>query len=196
MRINVLRFAGIGAFLAAVTLAACSGGGTSTPSSATTPTAAPTGPTPTPTPRGPSPTPTPTGSPVPTPTPVATGANALIDFTGSYSYGPFTIDQYSNGIAIVTQSTGQGSFIVEPHSLVTTFFHQLSLNLPVNDIKIGTCPKPTTAPTDQTLITYQNLTSPDVSCPGSNAKTKALYESILALENAVGIRSMLGVRNP
>ncbi|MBV9103171.1 MAG: hypothetical protein JO060_06240, partial [Candidatus Eremiobacteraeota bacterium] len=149
MRVD-LRYIGVGAFIGAIvlSLASCNGGSSVSTNPTSAPTTTPTGP-PTVTPSlTPPPTTPPTG--VPTPTPTVTGADALIDFTGSFQFGPFTLDQFPNGVAIVTQQTGQTRQIV-PMNLVNTFFHDLAQNLPVNKIPVAVCPKPTTAPTDETL---------------------------------------------
>jgi hypothetical protein len=131
----------------------------------------------------------------PTPTPTVSGVDAIIVFTGSFQFGPFEIDQFSDGVAVVTQSTGQNRQIV-PLSIVRTFFHDLAQNVPVDQIPVGSCPKPTTAPTDETTLTYQGKTSGDISCPGNNAKTKKLYSDVVAIENALGLRSKLRSRHP
>jgi hypothetical protein len=196
MRVN-LRHIGIGAFLASIALASCGGGG-STSGVASNPTglipsSTPSGPTPTPTPIGPTPTPSPTPSGVPTPSPTVSGAVAGIDFTGSFQFGTFNIQLYSNGVAVVTQSTGQSRQLV-PRAITGKFFSDLAQNLPVDDILVGTCTKPTAPPTDETLVTYQALTSPDISCYGNHVKTKQLYDDVLTVENALNLRSFVRFR--
>ena len=187
-----LRHVGTGAFLAAIGLAACAGGGAVQPSA--TPTPSPTATArPTTNPTGPTPTPTPTATVQPTPSPTVSGAEAIISFTGSYTFGPFTILMYSNGVATVIQASGQSNQFV-PGPLTHQFYHELALNLPVNDIQVAICPKPTTAPLDTTTITYQSETSGDISCFGPYLKTKALYESVVAIEQALDLRTMLRSR--
>jgi hypothetical protein len=188
-----LREIGLGAFVAAIGLASCGGGGST--GTSTTPTAAPTTtpiPTPTPTslPTGPTPTPTPITRPTVTPSP--RGAEAFITFSGSFQFGPFTIEMFSNNVATVIQSTGQSNYVI-PGVIANPFWHDLAQNLPVNDIKIGSCPKPTAAPLDTTTITYQSVTSPDISCPGTVVKTKQLYTDVLGIENFIGVRSLVRI---
>jgi hypothetical protein len=192
MRVD-LRPIGIAMFLAAIALASCNGYGSATgvQSNPTglVPSSTPTGPTPTPTPSGPSPSPSPTPSGVPSPTPTASGRVADIIFSGSFQFGAYEIALFGNDVAIVTQSTGVTNQFVPP-AVASQFWRNLGQNLPVDKIPVGTCPKPTSAPTDVTTITYQDKTSGDVSCPGNNAKTKQLYSAVLAVEASLDLRSM------
>jgi hypothetical protein len=187
-----LQHVGIGAFVAAmvVSLASCSGGGTSV---ATSPTVSPTVAPPSLSPIPPTAPPSTNPTPVPTPSPVATGAVANIIFTGSFQYGPFEIDQYSNGVAVLTQSSSQLNIRV-PRTLVDTFYSQLRTMLPVDKIPVGVCPKPTVAPTDQTTITFQQETSGDISCFSGHENTKHLFEDVVQIENFLNVRSMLRTR--
>jgi hypothetical protein len=190
-----LREIGVGAFVAAIGLASCGGGGSATGAGSTPtgviPTTTPQ-PTPTPSSLPTNATPTPTPSTRPSTTPSPRGAEAFITFSGSFEFGPFTIEMFSNNVATVIQSTGQSNYVI-PGAIANPFWHDLAQNLPVNDIQIGSCPKPTAAPLDTTRLTYQNQTSPDISCPGSVEKTKLLYADVLGIENFIGVRSMVRI---
>lgn len=187
MRVD-LRPIGIGTFLAALVLVSCNGYSTATGGSSPTvaPSQSPGSPTPTPTGLTPPPTTTPTGPTTPSPEP--SGGSALIIFSGSFEFGPFSIQVFTNLVATITAPSGQFNEKL-PYAVGHPFWKDLRENLPVSDIKIGTCPKPTAAPLDITTITYQNASSPDVSCPGEHVKTKILYNDILAIENFLGLRS-------
>ena len=193
MRVNLLRRAGYAAFLAAIALISCSGGGTTRRFQPTpAPSGGPTVPTPTPTPLGPSPTPTPTPTGIPTPTRTGIRCNGDDRFQRLVTR-PVRSRSTSSRTALrsLRNRRGRAANTSSRTPSSRTSSTSLALNLPVNDIRIGTCPKPTAPPTDITTITYQNETSGDVSCPGNNAKTKAVYESVLAVENALDLRSML-----
>ena len=172
-----LRLLLAAAFVMAIGVISCGGGGsTSGPSSN------PSSLVPTPTPK-PTPTPTPLPSGV-TPTPVA----ATIFYSGSAEFSPFTIVLNVTGAAQVTTPsvyTPMPSNV--PASTTAKFFKDLNIYGPVNKLPIGTCPKPTaTSYDDATILVYQSQTSGDVSCPGG-ASTTTVYGDVKAVEMAVGL---------
>jgi hypothetical protein len=177
MRLLDVRVVVVAAFITAVGVVAC--GGTSNTSG---PTPNPSSLIPTPTPK-PTPTPTPLPSGV-TPTPLA----AVIQYSGSTQFSPFTVTVHVNGNAQVTLPTTFTPMpATVPAATTKKFFSDLNTLGPVNNLKIGTCPRPTnTAYDDSTLVDYQSQTSGDVSCPGS-AATTTIYGDVKSVETAVGI---------
>ncbi len=164
------------AFVTAIGVVSCGGGGTSGASSN------PSSLIPTPTPKA-TPTPTPLPSGV-TPTPTA----ATIFYSGSVEYSPFTIVLQVNGTAQITEPAAYTPLPgTVPSTTTKQFFKDLNTYGPVNKLTIGTCPKPTgTTYDDTTIVLYQSQTSGDVSCPGS-AGTTAVYNDVKNVELAVGI---------
>ncbi len=172
-----VRVVVVAAFITAVGVVAC--GGSSNTS----------GPSPNPSSLVPTPTPKPTGTPTPlpsgvTPTPLA----AVIQYSGSTVYSPFTVTVHVNGNAQVTlPSTYTPMPATVPASTTKKFFGDLNTLGPVNNLKIGTCPRPTnTIYNDTTNVSYQNEASGDVACPGS-AATTTIYDDVKNVELAVGI---------
>jgi hypothetical protein len=165
------------AFIVAVGVVACSGS-----SNTSGPAPNPSSLVPTPTPK-PTPTPTPLPSGV-TPTPIA----ALIDYTGSTQNSPFTVTLFVNGSAQVTlPTTYTPKPATVPPSTTKKFFSDLNTLGPVNNLKIGVCPRPTNTPfNDETILGYASAQSGDVSCPGSPATT-TVYNDVKAVELSVGI---------
>jgi hypothetical protein len=172
-----LRVLVVAAFVTAVGVVACGGS-----SNTTNPSTSPSSliPTPTPKPTG-TPTPLPSGV---TPTPLA----AAIQYSGSTIYSPFTINVHVNGNAQITLPTTYTPMpAIVPAATTKKFFADLNAYGPVNNLKIGTCPKPTnTSYDDSTIVSYQNQSSGDISCSGSTATT-TIYDDVKAVEISVGI---------
>jgi len=134
------------------------------------------------------------GAPIAAPTP--TPLPATFNTSGSTNTTPFTFVIHFDGSVNITgwEPTGGQISAVAPLGFTNKLYSDILANLPVSNIPTsssvlqpgsspGSCAKPASFATT-VLLTYDGLTSGDISCPASPAATQ-LYLDYAALENQV-----------
>jgi hypothetical protein len=108
----------------------------------------------------------------------------IIVNSGSTNTCPYTISVLPSGKATYTVCNTEGTGEISS-SLTTKFFDDISAAEPLSDLPYTSCAKSISFGT-KTEIQYKHQTSPDVSCPSSDAKVTDLYKDAEAIQQELG----------